>query len=62
LAEIGELLVVEAMGEGMLAGVVVWALPGPGGPARLPAARAGLSRCASSRLGTGVSPLTGFHP
>ena len=24
--------------------------------------RAGLSRCASSHRGTGVSPLTGFHP
>jgi len=23
---------------------------------------AGLSRCASSHRGTGVSPLTGFHP
>ena len=23
---------------------------------------AGLSRCASSYRGTGVSPLTGFHP
>ena len=32
------------------------------GPGVSPLRGAGLSRCASSYRGTGVSPLTGFHP
>jgi hypothetical protein len=41
---------------------VLLPMPCPGGPGRAPLRGAGPLRCASSRRGTGVSPLTGCHP
>jgi hypothetical protein len=49
--------------DGVTLSVVVVLVLVPGlGLGVSPLRGAGLSRCASSRRGTGVSPLTGFHP
>ena len=58
-----EKLVPDRLVRDVPADAVALLVPGLGGPGRVPAARAGLLRCASSpRPEAGVSTLTGGHP